>query len=272
MFGLYSLLVTIIDFGHVEWQFFVAHAAESTDGDEATAQPLPPAAEETAPAVGDGRAPAAGRTVVRLVPRRSGRDERGSPLRHGTFRREGDVWTIVFEDRLLRARAAVGLVYIAHLLEHPGTAFHVAELSALVHGVPDGVDSRLPDGPLRGISATPVHASIGAQQDYRRRLVDLYAELAEATASTIADGSSGSPARSKRSPPSCRTQSASAGGSGATPPPSSACGSRSRRRSAMPSSACARDAGLGEHLDAAIRTGTFCSYAPTSRDTVSWTT
>jgi hypothetical protein len=30
------------------------------------------------------------------------------------------------------------------------------------------------------------------------------------------------------------------------------------------------DSALGEHLDAAVKTGTFCSYAPEARAALSW--
>lgn len=44
---------------------------------------------------------------------------------------EGDVWTIVYEGRLLRLRDTKGLHYLAVLLQHPGRPFHVTELMAL---------------------------------------------------------------------------------------------------------------------------------------------
>ena len=44
------------------------------------------------------------------------------------FRREGDFWSIVFEDRTARLRDLKGLHYLARLLADPGKEFHVVDL------------------------------------------------------------------------------------------------------------------------------------------------
>jgi hypothetical protein len=58
-----------------------------------------------------------------------GQDERGALLR-----REGDYWTIAYDGQLLRLRDSRGLHYLEILLRHPGRAFHVSELLAIVSG------------------------------------------------------------------------------------------------------------------------------------------
>jgi len=47
----------------------------------------------------------------------------------GTFRREGDYWTIVFRDRLVRVRHTKGLEYISLLLRQPGKRVHVSQMA-----------------------------------------------------------------------------------------------------------------------------------------------
>ena len=51
---------------------------------------------------------------------------------HGVFRREGEIWTIAFEEHLIRLRDAKGLRYIAALLMHPGAPLHATELRRIV--------------------------------------------------------------------------------------------------------------------------------------------
>ena len=52
----------------------------------------------------------------------------------GTFRREGEYWTIGYSGLVVRLRDTKGLQYIAHLLRHPGQAFYVGELARLPSG------------------------------------------------------------------------------------------------------------------------------------------
>jgi hypothetical protein len=54
---------------------------------------------------------------------------------HNTFRKEGDFWTLVFERRILRLKHCNGLLFTAHLLQHPDREFHVAQLVALLPSV-----------------------------------------------------------------------------------------------------------------------------------------
>ena len=57
------------------------------------------------------------------------------------FRKEGEYWTIVYHDEVLRLRDTKGLRYIAHLLRHPGTRFAARQI---MHEVVLNVAS--PDG------------------------------------------------------------------------------------------------------------------------------
>src|SRR5262245_12112519 len=55
-----------------------------------------------------------------------------TPPAEWRFCREGDVWTIAYEGRLVRLKDAKGMQYLAQLLCHPGRPFHVCELAAAV--------------------------------------------------------------------------------------------------------------------------------------------
>ena len=50
----------------------------------------------------------------------------------GTFRREGEYWTIAYAGVVVRLRDRRGLQYVGHLLRHPGRVFPAAELASLV--------------------------------------------------------------------------------------------------------------------------------------------
>lgn len=56
------------------------------------------------------------------------------------FRREGDYWTIVYDDTTVRLRDTIGLRYVAHLLARPHERLAVEELLAAVKGV-SGTDA-----------------------------------------------------------------------------------------------------------------------------------
>lgn len=44
------------------------------------------------------------------------------------FRKEGEYWTIAYEDKVVRLRDAKGMHVLAHLLSHPGERLPVGDL------------------------------------------------------------------------------------------------------------------------------------------------
>lgn len=112
------------------------------------------------------------------------------PPGNGAFIREGDYWTVVFGQKLLRLRHTKGLACIAHLLRHPGQDFHVADLAATVDGIRVesigreaarlGADELPARQPGRHDSGPILDAS--AKSAYRQRIRDLSDELEEAKA------------------------------------------------------------------------------------------
>lgn len=53
---------------------------------------------------------------------------------HAVFRREGDYWTVVYDEKIVRLKDAKGVRYLHHLLRHPGRVFTATELTELTGG------------------------------------------------------------------------------------------------------------------------------------------
>ncbi len=116
------------------------------------------------------------------APRRRFPSTRPSPSEEGVFRHEGDYWTSTYGERTVRVRDGRGLGYLAQLLRHPGRKMPATFLAGGQnangrHADRDDetvVASDLGDaGPLLDARAAA---------EYRRRAVELHAELAEAEA------------------------------------------------------------------------------------------
>src|SRR6202041_3459689 len=52
----------------------------------------------------------------------------------GIFRKEGEYWTVGYGGKSFRLKDTKGLGYLAHLLRHPGTEFHVLDLVGGIAG------------------------------------------------------------------------------------------------------------------------------------------
>ncbi|OLT08657.1 hypothetical protein BJF90_44780 [Pseudonocardia sp. CNS-004] len=178
---------------------------------------------------------------LRAAPARPERPEVGS------FRRDGEVWALSFAGHTVSLRDAKGLRDLAALLGHPGHDVHVGELA-------DGPTDLGDAGPLADRQA--VHA-------YRRRLIDLDDELADARATN-------DPARGERAAIErdalIAELSAVTGLSGrariaAAPVERMRKAVTNRIREAISRIERVHPA-LGRHLKLAVQTGTFCSYRP----------
>jgi hypothetical protein len=53
---------------------------------------------------------------------------------NGIFRNEGELWTVGYGGKAFRLKDSKGLGYLAHLLRHPGTEFHVLDLAGGIAG------------------------------------------------------------------------------------------------------------------------------------------
>src|SRR5439155_22080442 len=60
-----------------------------------------------------------------------GRTEAQQEAKTTIFRHEGEYWQIVYKGDCIRIRSAKGVLYLRHLLQHPGEHIHVCALAAL---------------------------------------------------------------------------------------------------------------------------------------------
>jgi uncharacterized membrane protein len=111
----------------------------------------------------------------------------------GVLRKEGEYWTIAHDGKSLRLKDSKGLGYLAHLLRHPATEFHVLDLAGGIASQREedepGHAHSLPRGD-EDLEKAGIHiGSLGdagemlddqAKAAYRRRLSDLREELEEA--------------------------------------------------------------------------------------------
>jgi hypothetical protein len=179
----------------------------------------------------------------------------GGPA-HGTFRRDGALWTLGWDGTSVRLRDAKGLADIATLLRSPGRQVRAAELAAAEGGERSRADLLL--------GADEV-LDQRARREFRQRLADLEEEIEEADAWADTDRA----ARARLERDALVDELAAATGLGGQ---ARRLGDQSERaRKAV--TARIRDAigriervhpALGVHLRASITTGTWCGYSPAS--------
>ena len=169
------------------------------------------------------------------------------------FRREGDYWSVTFDGRTVRMRDLKGMRYLARLLARPGQEFHVLDLVAAE----------------RGGTSDAVLGDAGALLDarakaaYRRRLAEIEEDLEEANAA--ADVGRAAQADAEREF-LVRELSRAVGLSGRD----RRAGSASERARAAVTRALRQAIArieehhpeAGNHLQRAVRTGTYCAYLP----------
>jgi hypothetical protein len=167
---------------------------------------------------------------------------------------------VVFEDQTARLRDLKGLHYLARLFAEPGRELHVLDLVAGETGLTlsAGVDA----GELLDAQA---------KQAYRRRLDEIEDDMDEARAM----GDTGRAAQAETERDFLVRELARAIGFGGRDRRAGSMSERARVsvtravRQAM-SRIREHNSPLGEHLDRAIRTGTYCVYLPDSRVPVAW--
>ena len=236
------------------------------------AQPPRPAAEaQSAPRHGPDAAtastPPADRPAAHSPP---------SAAARGVFRREGEYWTIDFAGHTCRIRDAKGLAYIALLLRHPARQIHVSELISVGDGeAGDSAAFRTdPSTTIRlGLGDGGVVLDAQAKAEYRRRLTELEAELAEAR-SFHDRGRAG---RAQREIDVITDELTAAVGLGGR---DRRVGSGVERARVNVTRSIARalekisdnHPELAQHLSRCLRTGTFCIYTPDATAAGDWST
>jgi len=105
-----------------------------------------------------------------------------SPPEEGVFRHEGDYWTVIYAEHTARIRDARGLQYLAQLLRHPGQEMPATFLTADEHGPGRHVEHDGETVVARDLGDAGPVLDARAAAEYRRRVEELHAELAEAEA------------------------------------------------------------------------------------------
>ncbi|CAN5817631.1 hypothetical protein BH23ACT5_BH23ACT5_06260 [soil metagenome] len=180
----------------------------------------------------------------------------------GVFHREGEYWSVGLGDAPVQVRDSKGMRHVGRLLASPGREFHALELVALEEGVPPEV------GPSGG---GLVVLDRRAKGQYRQRLVELEAEMEEAQRW----GDPERAARARQELEWVAGELAAGLGLGGRHREVGSAAERARLnvsraiRTAM-GRIGQHDETLGEHLEASVRTGLFCSYTPDSHTPISW--
>ncbi len=183
------------------------------------------------------------------------------------LRREGDYWSLLYQGRTVRVRDLRGIRYLARLLAHPGHEFHVLDLVAAETGKPAERGSDPAAGrTLASLGDAGAMLDAQAKTAYRRRLAEIEQDIEQARALEDPD----------------REAQADAERDFLVRELSRAVGLRGRDRRAASAAERARVAvtrairhamtriaehhpQLGDHLNRALRTGTYCAYLPEPR-------
>jgi hypothetical protein len=182
-----------------------------------------------------------------------------------TLEREGGYWAVRHAGTVARLPDSLGLRYLDLLIRNPGRELAALDIIQLGNGAPASTAGAARTGPpLHPVTAAPADDVLDARAlaEYRRRLAELDDDLAEAERWN--DTERASRARTERD--FLIRELASATGIHGRP---RRLGSESERarvnvtraiRSAI-DRVRAHDPDAAAHLDRAVRTGTYCSYA-----------
>ncbi len=182
----------------------------------------------------------------------------------GEFKQHGDFWTISYSDLEFRLKDQLGLRYIAHLLNTPGTEVHSAELLAAGRGEPRRVAPEAHGEPVLDRKA---------QLAYRGRAETLREELEQAKDFNDI----GRMERIREELNFIRDELSRSIGLGGQSRRMGSAGERARVsvtrtiKSAL-GKISIHHPELGAHLQATLRTGTFACYNPDPRIPVTWLT
>jgi hypothetical protein len=179
---------------------------------------------------------------------------------------------VTFEGRTVRVRDLKGMRYLARLLAEPGRELHVLDLVAAETGGGARLDSsRTGSLPRTAFGDAGEILDARAKEAYRRRLAEIDDDIDEASA--IGDAERAAQADAERD--FLVRELAHAVGLGGRDRRAASASERARAavtraiRKAMARIADHHPR-LGEHLDHAIRTGTYCTYQPDPRTPTHW--
>ena len=194
------------------------------------------------------------------------------PASENLFLREGDYWTLKFgSNQPIRLKDSVGLVYIHHLIQHPGYEFPVLILvqqtrgAAAVGRTTTAAEAKDADLSLDDFSGTGPSLDNEALQDYRKRIEDLEDDIEEAERNNNPEAA----ANAREEQQLLESQITAAVGLGGHPRPVGSPAENARKsvleaiRRAL-KNIRTMDSHLGNHLTNSINTGVRVSYSPES--------
>ena len=202
----------------------------------------------------------------------------------GIFRKEGEYWTIGYGRKVFRFKHSKGFVYIAFLLRHPTTEFHVLDLGEGTEGSSQPSGGRTA-GSLtmnpQELEASGIHLSrLGdagemldeqAKRSYKARLVELREELEEIKGL----GNSERADRIEEEIATLAAELSRAVGLGGRNRRAASATERARQRAKKAIKTAVEritkaDRELGVTLSRCIRTGIYCCYIPDHNSVIEW--
>lgn len=191
--------------------------------------------------------------------------ERAAGTAH--LKRQGDTWSVGFEDRSFNLKDVKGLGYLAKLISSPDREFAALDLATETAGetraTPEGLSAGALDPGLETIDAQ-------ARRAYTERIKLLGSEIEEAHDPEMR-------ARLQEEMDTLVQMLAGAVGLGGRTRKTSSAAERARLsvyraiRSAIDRIA-EHDPTLGKHLEVSVKTGAFCSYSPDASSPIRWET
>jgi len=213
---------------------------------------------------------------VRMTSAESPRSESTNGTAQGTFRREGEFWTIACGGEVFRLRDVRGLAYIAHLLGHPREEFHVLSLASKVGGTQDDseeivTEEKAADLTVGRMGDAGEMLDARAKDAYKRRTAELREQLEEARERNQLERVD----QLEEEIEALGQELSRAVGLGGRDRRSASASERARINVTRAIKVALER--IAEHnpalatlLTGSIRTGTFCSYTPDSRLPASW--
>lgn len=207
----------------------------------------------------------------------TGRHERAAEaVRAATLRREGEYWTVEFDQTRVRIRDTKGMRYLGRLLADPGREFHALDLVGLavtLLGTPDRTRliTSSENLAVSRLSDSGPRLDPEAKDAYRRRLAELREDAAEAGAWNDDERA----ARVEQEIDFLTRELAGAIGIGGRDRKAGAAAERARINVTRAIRSALLRIGelvpaLGRHFDVTIHTGTFCSYRPDPLAALTW--
>ena len=214
------------------------------------------------------------------TPEKGDSAELAAPQGTPSFLKEGAIWTITYAGQVIRLKRSTGLSYIEYVLRYPGSEFHSLELlggselsAARNLSANDDSAQAQPDGQLDtigfrrgGTGDAGEMLDAVAKAAYRRRLGELREALENATELGNSERAEGI----KDEIEALARELSRAVRLGGRDRRAASAGERARLSVTRAIKAAIeriaeQNAPLGLFLSRSIRTGTFCSYIPDSR-------